>query len=220
MRAAFLFPLLLLLPCLCGSSSGLVLRWRLRPVVVLRCCGGIAVLRRVLSCCFALCWCVLCWSLWCGVLRRCGVPCGVAPPPPCCAHLLFFAFRLCAGCAPPPAGCGALCCALSCVVSCGAAVCGVFCVSPGAVWRACVGFGYCAVLSGAVLCWVLLCCFCCALVSCAAAFSPRFLFSLFLAFARCSGLFLSLWCSAVVRLSVWRGPWCFVSLPVVFWCFV
>ena len=65
---------------------------------------------------------------------------------------------------PPPAGGGALCCALSCFVSCRAAVCGVFCVVPG------VRLGSWSVLFGALLCWVLLCCFCCALLSCAAAF--------------------------------------------------
>ena len=52
-------------------------------------------------------------------------------------------FTLLVGCVlvvhPPPAGCGVLCCALSCVASCDAASCGVLCVVPGVVWRACVG---------------------------------------------------------------------------------
>ena len=84
----------------------------------------------------------------------------------------------------------------------GAAVCGVLCVLPGAVWRACVWLGSCALLSGAVLCWVLLCCFCCVLLSRAAVFSAGFLFALLLAFPWCSGLFLSVCCSAVVRLAL------------------
>ena len=209
--AAFLFPVLPLVTCLCGLSCGCVLRRPLQPVVALGCCGGAALLRRVLSCFFALRWCVLCWSLfWCGVLPRSGVPCGVVRPPPrgCCAR--FFFCRVYTGCAapppPPPAGCGALCHAVSCVGSCGAAVCGVFWVLPGAVWRSCVGLGSCAVLFGAVLCWVLLCCFCCALLLYAAALSAGFFFAFFLAFPWCSVLFLSLWCCAVVRLAVRRGP--------------
>ena len=72
---------------------------------------------------------------------------------------------------PRAAGCGVPCFASSGVVSCGAAVCGVFCAVPGVVWRACVWLGSCAVL------WcVLLCCFCCALLSCVAALSAGFFF--------------------------------------------
>ena len=107
---------------------------------------------------------------------------------------------------PPPAGCDALCCALSCVVPCGAAVCGVLCVLPGAVWRACGGLGSCALPSGAVLCWVLLCCSYGVRVSRAAVFSVGFFLALFLVLPCCSGLFLSVWCSAVVRPAVRRGP--------------
>ena len=90
----------------------------------------------------------------------------------------FFFSAVCWLCPPPPpaAGCGVLCCDLSCGVSSGAAVCGVFCAVPSVVWRACVALGSCAVL------WcVLLCCFCCALLSPVAASSAGFLFSL-----RCS----------------------------------
>ena len=107
-------------------------------------------------------------ALWC------------CPPNPLGALRRFFFFCLSAVCwfchpPPSPAGCGALCCALSYPGLCGAAVCGVFCVVPGDVWRACVGLGSCAVLFGAVLCWVFLCYFCRALLSCAAAFSAFFL---------------------------------------------
>ena len=139
-----------------------------------------------------------------------------------------------AGCAPPPPdGCGVLCCASSCFVSCGAAGCGTFCVVPAGVWGACVGLGSCAVWLGALLCRAVLCCFCPALLSCAAALSAGsfFLFWLFLAFPWCSGLFLFLcsacavlcWCACVVALcTVLSCPcavcWCFVLLPVVSAC--
>ena len=90
--------------------------------------------------------------------------------------------------------------------SVGAAVCGALCVLPGAVWRGCAWLGSRALLAGAVLCLVLLCCFCCVLLSRAAVFSAGFFFALFLAFPWCSVLFWSVWCSAVVRLAVRRGP--------------
>ena len=115
-------------------------------------------------CLLPLCWCLLCcacpvapcWRRCSSPCRLCWVPFGVAcslPPRVFCAGLFFSACRVFAGSAPPPppACCGVLCCALSCVLSCGAAVRGVFCV----VWRACVGLGSCAVLFGAVLCCVL-----------------------------------------------------------------
>ena len=163
--AAFLFPVLPLVHCLSALSCGLVLR-RLRPVVALNCCGGVAVLCRVLWVLFCLALvCVVFVSLvWCFSPLWGAVWCFPPPPPPGAVHCFFFS-----GCVlvvlrppPPPVGCGVL--ALSCLVSCGAAVCGVFCVLPGAVWCACVGLGSCALLSGAVLCWVLLCCFCCVLL--------------------------------------------------------
>ena len=124
------------------------------------------------------------------------------PPPPllCLAasgcSVFYFSFR----CAPPlsqlspvfgpgcpgpcrcvlfvsrAAGCGAPCFASSGVVSRGAAVCGVFCAVPGVVWRAGVW---------SVLWWVLLSCFCCALLSCVAAFSAGFFFSWSLAVRGC-----------------------------------
>ena len=47
MLAAFLFPVLSLVPCLCALSSGPVLR-RCQPVVALGCCGGVALLRGIL----------------------------------------------------------------------------------------------------------------------------------------------------------------------------
>ena len=196
MLSAFLFPLLPLVPCLCALSFGLVLR-RLWPVVALECCDGVALLRRVLSCCFALRWCVLCWSLWCGVLPCCGVLCGVAPPPVppgCCA--LFCFPGVCWLCCPPPSGW--LWCPVLCPVSCGAAVFGVFCVLPGAVWRACFWLGSCPPLWGTELCWVLLCFFCCALLSCAAVFSADF-------FLRCS-------------LPLRGAPGCFCLCGVLTWC--
>ena len=205
-------PMLAALLCAaCGALFGCFVLWscsaRLRPVVALACCGGVVLSRRVLSCCSALRRCVLCWSLWFGVLPRCGMPCGFVrppprPPPACCALFLFWCALVVL---PPRAGCGALCCALSCVVSSPAAVCGVLCVLPGAVWRACVGLGSCALLSGAVLCWVLLCFFCCVLLSRAAVFPAGFFFALLLAFPWCSGSFLSVWCSALVRRALRRA---------------
>ena len=137
--------------------------------------------------------CVSCLAVGCSL--------GVAPPPPppllCLAifvaasrcSVFFFVLRLrCLrlflvsgpGCPGPwrcvlfvsrAAGCGAPCFASSGVVSRGAAVCGVFCALPGVVWRACVWLGSCAVLR-----WVLLCCFCCALLLCVAAFSAGLVF--------------------------------------------
>ena len=104
-------------------------------------------------------------------------PVWCCPPPPPSAALCacFSVFPLLVGLVlvnrPPLAGCGVLRCALSCVVSCGAAVCSVFCVVLAVVRPACVGLGSCAVLLGAVFCFVFLCCSCCALLSCAAALS-------------------------------------------------
>ena len=153
-----------------------------------------------------------------------------APPLGRFARGFFFCLSVSAGCAPPPpAGFGALSCALFCVLFSGAVVRGVFGVVPGVVWRACVGLGSRVVLFGAVLCWVLLCCFCCVLLSCAAAFSAGLFFALFLAFPWCSGLVLFLCsacamlcsCACVVALcAVLSCPcgagWCFMLLPVVF----
>ena len=131
----------------------------------------------------------------------------VFPPPPPPRALCAFSFGCVLVVLPlPPARCGALCYALSCIVWCGAAVCGVLCVFTGAVWCACVGLGSCALLSGAVLCLVLLCCFCCVLQSCATVFSACLFLALFLAFLWCSGLFLSVCCSARMRPAVRRGP--------------
>ena len=98
-------------------------------------------------------------------------------PLPC---LLFF---FCAGCRVRGRF---LCLWLWGVLVCGAvgaAACGVLCVLPGAVWRACALLGSRALLSGAVLRLVLLGCFCCSLLSHAAVFSAGFfLFALFRAF--------------------------------------
>ena len=180
---------------------------------------------------------------------------GCPPPPPLlclavfvgasrCSLFFFFVVRLRGlrlylvsgpGCPGPwrcvlfvsrAAGCGAPCFASSGVVSCGAAVCGVFCAVPGVVWRACVWLGSCAVLR-----WVLLCCFCCALLSCVAAFSAGFFFSWSLAFPWCSVLFRFLCFACALRCLCACGValcallscpccagWCFVLLSVVFAC--
>ena len=125
------------------------------------------------------------------------------------------------------AGCGAPCFASSGVVPCGAAVCGVFCAVPGVVWHACVWLGSCAVLR-----WVLLCCFYCALLFCVAVFSAGFFFfSWCLVFPWCSVLFrflcfacaLRCLCACRVALCVLLycpccAGWCFVLLFVVFAC--
>ena len=167
-------------------------------VMLWACCFGggrcvIAICRSVLpgcassfcvvACCVARAW----WRRAGGVAlcRAASGGCLVVLPAPYPSGALrgLFSFFLLVGCVlvvlpplPPPAGCVALCCGLSCVVLCGAAICGVFCVVPGVVWRACVELGSCAMLFGAVLCGVSLCCFCCALMSCAAAFSAVFFF--------------------------------------------
>ena len=72
---------------------------------------------------------------------------------------------------------GPCCCAVWCVLSSGAAVCGVACFSLCLVLRGVVVFGWSsfATLSGAVWCWVLLCCLCCALPQRAVLFSAAFL---------------------------------------------
>ena len=130
---------------------------------------------------------------------------------------------------PGAAGCGVLRCASSGVLWCGAAVCGLFCAVSGVVWRACVWLGSCAVLW-----WVLVCCFCCALLSCVAAFSAGFFvffLALFLAFPWCSGLFRFLCSACGVRCQCACGValcalpscpcgagWCLVLLSVVFAC--
>ena len=125
----------------------------------------------VVACCVARAW----WRHAGGVAFTraasggCLVVLLASPPPVFCAGFCFPACRVCGCCAPspPPAGCGVLRCALSCVVSCSAVVRGVFRVLPGVVWFACARLGSCTVLFGAVLCWVL---------SCAAAFSAGFCF--------------------------------------------
>ena len=214
------FPVLLLLPCLCGLSSRRVLWRRLRPVVALGFCRGVALLRRVLSCCFALRWCVLCWSLWCGVLPRCGVPCGVAAPPlPGAVRGSFI--LVCAGFAPPPPPRLVV---VPCVVRCRASYRGVL--------QSVVCFVFCPVLCG-VLVWGWVLAPCCPAQCCAGS---------------CCAVFVVLCCRAllpfllvfVLRCSLpLRGapgsfclcgalPWCvalfgvtsgfFLSLCVVFWC--
>ena len=93
------------------------------------------------------------------------------------------------------AGCGVLCFASICVVSSFPAVRGASCAVPGVVSSAGGWLGSCA-----VLCWVFLCCFCCALLSCVAAFSAGFSF-----FLRCSLPF--------------RGaPGCFLSRALLVRC--
>ena len=120
-----------------------------------------------------------------------------ARPSLCCFARVCF-FLCCSGvcwfCPPsPPAGCGVLCCALSCVVSCGAAVCSVFCVVPGVMWRACVGLGSFPVLFGA----------CCAGSCCAVLFLLCFrallrsLLGFFLPFRGAPGCFC--FCALLVR---------------------
>ena len=157
-----------------------------------------------------------------------AVWCCPAPFPSGVLRGFLFFFRLSGLCwlCPllPPRLVVVSCCALSCVVSCGDAVCGVFCVVPGVVWRACVWLGSCAVLFGAVLCWVLfLLCF--AVVRrCVLCW---FFFALSLAFPWCSGLLLFLcpacavlcWCACVVALcAVLPCPccagWCVVACCV------
>ena len=170
--AVFLFPALPLMPCLCALSSGLVLR-RLRPVIALGCCGWVGRLRLVVLFRLVLVCVVLVCLVWCFAPFWDAVWCCPPPPPGCCA-LWFFFPGVCPLCCPPPppAGCGALSCALSCVLPCSAAVRGVFCVLPCAVWRARVGLGSCAVLlpsvavawspvvaCGCILSWgALMCC--------------------------------------------------------------
>ena len=80
-------------------------------------------------------------------LARSGPPTAPPPPPFLCLPFLFFLllfFPLCGLVAP--FGCSlvvpVLCVLLPVVWRCR----GVFCVSPGAVWRACVGLGACRVL--------------------------------------------------------------------------
>ena len=101
-------------------------------------------------------------------------PCGVVRPPPsahpaCCALFVFLW--------------------LWCVMLCGAAVCCVLCVLRGAVWRACVGLGSCALLSAVVLCWVLMCYLCCVLLSRVAVLSACFFFPFSLPFCGAPGCF-------------------------------
>ena len=224
MLAAFLFCVLPLLPCLCALSSGLVLR-RLRPVVALWCCGGVRLLRQVLSCCFASGWCVFWWSLWCGVLPRCGVLCGADRPPPpaspvCCA---LPSFRECAACAPCPprlvlVPCGVHCCASCCVVL-RSVVCFVFCpVLCGVLVLGLVLAPCCAARCCDRSCCGAFVVFCCCLLL-------RSLLVFFwrcsLPFLWCSGLFLSVWCS--VLLPVWSccGAFlCWFLLRCAVWCSV
>ena len=226
------------LSALCLPPLSLVCFSPCRGVPVVQCCGCVSwALGRVGVCCCGPCALVgACVRL--RSVARCPLP---APPPflllpvvlsvPAGAVLVALLSPVLplvfAGCAPPPppAGCGVLCCASSCFVSCGAAVCGAFSVVPGGVWVACVGLGSCAVLFGAVLCRAVLCCFCPDLLSCAAAFSAgsglRAGSGLFLFL--CSACALLCWCACVVALcAVLSCPcgagWCFVLLPVVFEC--
>ena len=86
----------------------------------------------------------------------------------------------------------------------GAAVCGALCVSPAAVWRACAWLGSCALLSGAVLRLVLLGCFCCSLLSCAAVFSAGCFFCVLL----CVSVVV---CVVLVCVVLGRGAACCVA---------
>ena len=121
--------------------------------------------------------------------------CSPPLPPKCFAQVLYILLVGCVLVVPPPPPRWLWCPVLCFVVCSDPLVCGVFYVVPGVVWRACVGLGSCAVLFGAVLCWVFLCCFSCALLSCAAAFSAGFFF--FLAFPWCWGWFC--FCALLVR---------------------
>ena len=87
---------------------------------------------------------------------------------------------------------------LVCVAVC-TAVCGVLCVLPRAVRCACAMLGSCALMSGAALWLVLVCCFCCVLLSRAGVFSAGF-------FLRCS-----LPCRGV---PCCLGPWCVLLFGV------
>ena len=120
--AAFLFPELPTVPCLGALSFGLVLQ-RLRPVVALGSCGGVALLRRLMSCCSALRWSVL-GGLF-GVVFCPAVGCRVAlsaPPPtrplPRAVRSFLLLLLVCAGCAAAPPLPGWFWCRVLCVVVC------------------------------------------------------------------------------------------------------
>ena len=170
-----------------------------------------------LCCVVSLVWCFA--PLW-GAVWHCPLP-SPAPPPRDLRCLFFCFFRgvcwLC--CLPPPplAGFGAMCCVLSCVVSFGAAVCGVLCVLPGAVCCACVGLGSCALLSSAVLCGVLLCsAVVCCCVLCLFFFSGRLPFPGASCVVLCCRACVVALCAVLSRHS--GAGWCCVLLPVVFAC--
>ena len=86
--AAFPSPVVPLVPFPGALSSGLALR-RLRPVVALGCCVGVALLRQVLSCCSVLRWCAVVPLVWCSAPFWGAVWC-CSPPPPLRVLCAFF----------------------------------------------------------------------------------------------------------------------------------
>ena len=147
--ACVLCPLLLV----CGACG----LWLPLAAVVGSPLSGFVVLSRLV-----LVYVVLVCLVWCFAPFWDAVLC----PPPLLPRVLCAV--LCyVGCGLvlfPPTGCGALCCAVSCVLSCGAAVCGVACSAF------CLVLGGVLVL-GVVLALVLMCPSCCGLLLCAVVFS-------------------------------------------------
>ena len=199
MLAASLFPpvfppvrVLPLVPCLCAVSCLLL---PLGAVLGLPWCSGscCAVSPCVGVCCVGLLVVVFC-PLWCAVSWH---PRDVVRWFSSCCVAACSGLACDPGCLlppPPPAGCGALCCAVFYILWCGAVVCGVAC------------FALCLVLCDVlVLGWVLSpCCpaWCCAR-SCCAVFVV----------IRCRVLLCS-------RVSFGVVPWLPVVLPAVSVCLV
>ena len=149
--------------------------------------------------------CVVLASLvWCFAPLWGAVWC--CPPAPC-VLCTFFSSGVCWSCCPPR-----WLVVVPCVVRCRASYCVVlWCV---------VCLVLCLVLCGVLVfgwvgapCWPARCCagsgcaafavLCCRVLLCSLVV---FFFALFLAFPWCSELFLSVWCSPVVRLAVRCGP--------------
>ena len=194
--AALLFSVLPLVPCLCGLSSGLVLRRRFWPVVALRPLGAVVGLP---GSCPAVWPCIgVCYVALFGVVFCPFVGCRVVLPAP------IFCW-VCAGCAAPPGWswcpvlrvvvrCVVWCCGLWCVLCFGR--CCVVCMCRAGSLRRVVRRG---VVPGPVVLFLL----CFAVVRCCVLCC--FFLSLFPALPWCLGLFLSLSCFAVVLLAVRCG---------------